>query len=140
MPARGHCHFADLKTKDLLEPLKVVEQNGHLNLASRLRQRVTSIMRYAVQNDLIGRNPAQDLFGAIAPSKATHRPALKLDKLPDFLARIEHYKGRALTTLALKFTLCVFMRSSELRFAAGLKSILNALCGPFRLNVKRSPA
>ncbi|MFP1747212.1 tyrosine-type recombinase/integrase [Lonsdalea quercina] len=117
LPAIGHRHIADLKTKDLLEPLKVVEQNGHLDLASRLRQRVTDIMRYAVQNDLIERNPAQDLSGAIATPKATHRPALKLNKLPDFLARIEHHKGRALTKLALKLTLCVFIRSSELRFA-----------------------
>lgn len=117
LPAIGHRHIADLKTKDLLEPLKVVEQNGHLDLASRLRQRVTDIMRYAVQNDLIERNPAQDLSGAIAAPKATHRPALKLNKLPDFLARIERHKGRALTRLALKLTLCVFIRSSELRFA-----------------------
>lgn len=117
LPAIGHRHIADLKTKDLLEPLKVVEQNGHLDLASRLRQRVTDIMRYAVQNDLIERNPAQDLSGAIAAPKSTHRPALKLNKLPDFLARIERHKGRALTRLALKLTLCVFIRSSELRFA-----------------------
>ncbi|MBT9185224.1 tyrosine-type recombinase/integrase [Pectobacterium punjabense] len=117
LPAIGHRHIADLKTKDLLEPLKVVEQNGHLDLASRLRQRVTDIMRYAVQNDLIERNPAQDLSGAIAAPKVTHRPALKLNKLPDFLARIERHKGRALTRLALKLTLCVFIRSSELRFA-----------------------
>ncbi|WP_434997775.1 tyrosine-type recombinase/integrase [Pectobacterium brasiliense] len=117
LPAIGHRHIADLKTKDLLEPLKVVEQNGHLDLASRLRQRVTDIMRYAVQNDLIERNPAQDLSGAIAAPKATHRPALKLNKLPDFLARIERHKGRVLTRLALKLTLCVFIRSSELRFA-----------------------
>ncbi|MEQ9915462.1 integrase arm-type DNA-binding domain-containing protein [Pectobacterium aroidearum] len=117
LPAIGHRHIADLKTKDLLEPLKVVEQNGHLDLASRLRQRVTDIMRYAVQNDLIERNPAQDLSGAIAAPKATHRPALKLNKLLDFLARIERHKGRALTRLALKLTLCVFIRSSELRFA-----------------------
>ncbi|KHT23145.1 tyrosine-type recombinase/integrase [Pectobacterium brasiliense] len=117
LPAIGHRHIADLKTKDLLEPLKVVEQNGHLDLASRLRQRVTDIMRYAVQNDLIERNPAQDLSGAIAAPKATHRPALKLNKLQDFLARIERHKGRALTRLALKLTLCVFIRSSELRFA-----------------------
>jgi hypothetical protein len=63
LPAIGHRHIADLKTKGLLEPLKAVEQNGHLDLASRLRQRVTDIMRYAVQNDLIERNPAQDSPG-----------------------------------------------------------------------------
>ncbi len=81
----------------------------------------------------------QDLSGAIAAPKATHRPALKLNKLPDFLTRIERHKGRALTRLALKLTLCVFIRSSELR-PAGRKSTLNALCGRYRPNEKQSPA
>lgn len=100
----GHCHIAGLKTKDLLEPLKVVEQNGHFDLTSRL----TDIMCYAVQNDLIERNPAQDLFGVIVSRKATYRPTLKLDKLPGFWQGLKSYKGRVLTTLVLKFTLCVF--------------------------------
>lgn len=117
LPAIGQYRIADIKTKDLLKPLKVVEKNGHLDLASRLRQRVTAIMRYAVQNHLIERNPAEDLSGAIATAKPTHRPALALDQLPVLLARIDQYKGRTLTKLALKFTLCVFIRSSELRFA-----------------------
>lgn len=38
LPDIGHRYIADLKTKDLLVPLKAVEQNGHLDLASRLRQ------------------------------------------------------------------------------------------------------
>lgn len=74
-------------------------------------------MRYAVQSGLIDYNPAQDMAGAVATGKRVHRAALELKRLPEFLQRIDDYKGRPLTKLAVKLTLLVFIRSSELRFA-----------------------
>jgi len=47
-PAIGKRNIAELKTRDLLAPIKVVEASGHLEVASRLQQRTTAIMRYAV--------------------------------------------------------------------------------------------
>lgn len=117
LPAIGKRNIAELTTRDLLVPLREVEQSGRLDVASRLQQRVTAIMRFAVQSGLIDRNPAQDLAGAIATRKATHRPALPLEYLPNFFQRIENHKGRLLTRLALQLSLYVFIRSSELRFA-----------------------
>ncbi|ENZ8058899.1 TPA: tyrosine-type recombinase/integrase [Klebsiella pneumoniae] len=117
LPTIGARNIADLSTRDLLLPLREVEMSGRLDVASRLQQRITGIMRYAVQSGLIDRNPAQDLAGAITSRKATHRPALPLEKLPDFLQKIECHKGRLLTRLALQLCLNVFIRSSELRFA-----------------------
>lgn len=113
----GKRNIAELKTRDLLEPIKAVEMSGRLEVAARLQQRVTAIMRYAVQSGLIDYNPAQDMAGAISAGKRIHRPALELNRLPEFLQRIENYSGRLLTKLAVKLTLLVFIRSSELRFA-----------------------
>ncbi|HHQ6057355.1 tyrosine-type recombinase/integrase [Morganella morganii] len=115
--AIGKRNIAELKTRDLLEPIKAVEMSGRLEVAARLQQRVTAIMRYAVQSGLIDYNPAQDMAGAISAGKRIHRPALELNRLPEFLQRIENYSGRLLTKLAVKLTLLVFIRSSELRFA-----------------------
>ncbi|MEK8098640.1 integrase arm-type DNA-binding domain-containing protein [Morganella morganii] len=115
--AIGKRNIAELKTRDLLEPIKAVEMSGRLEVAARLQQRVTAIMRYAVQSGLIDYNPAQDMAGAISAAKRIHRPALELNRLPEFLQRIENYSGRLLTKLAVKLTLLVFIRSSELRFA-----------------------
>ncbi|MCG6489326.1 hypothetical protein K6U37_10170, partial [Vibrio parahaemolyticus] len=86
-------------------------------MAARLQRRVTAIMHYAVQSGLTDYNPAQDMVGAILAGKRTHRPSLELNRLPEFLQRIENYSGRLLTTLAVKLMLLVFIRSSELRFA-----------------------
>ncbi|MEY5370976.1 integrase, partial [Salmonella enterica subsp. enterica serovar Corvallis] len=46
-----------------------------------------------------------------------HHPALPLKRLPELLEKIDSYKGRELTRLALELNLHVFLRSSELRLA-----------------------
>lgn len=116
-PFIGKTHIADLKTKDLLAPIKIVERSGRLEVAMRLKQRTTAIMTYAVQNGLIDYNPAQDMAGAIISGKVMHRPALSLDRLPELLRQIDAYKGRDFTKWAIKLSLLLFVRSSELRFA-----------------------
>ncbi|HGW5373307.1 tyrosine-type recombinase/integrase [Pseudomonas aeruginosa] len=116
-PVIGKRRIVDVKTRDLLIPLQAVERRGALDTAARLRQRCTCVMRYAVQTGLIDYNPAHDLAGALTTRKAKHRPALPLERLPELLARIDGYRGRALTGLAVRLALAVFIRSSELRFA-----------------------
>lgn len=116
-PAIGKRNIADLKTRDLLTPIKAVEMSGRLEVASRLQQRTTAIMRYAVQSGLLDYNPAQEMAGAVASSNRQHRPALELRRTPELLQRIDSYTGRPLTRLAVELTLLVFIRSSELRFA-----------------------
>lgn len=116
-PSIGKSKISDLKTRDLLAPIKVVETSKRYEVAARLQQRTTAIMRYAVQSGLIDYNPAQEMAGAIAVAKREHRPALDFERIPELLDRIECFKGRKLTKLAVKLTLMVFIRSSELRFA-----------------------
>ncbi|EKQ7191745.1 integrase arm-type DNA-binding domain-containing protein [Klebsiella oxytoca] len=116
-PAIGKRNIADLKTRDLLAPIKAVELSGRLEVASRLQQRTTAIMRYAVQSGLLDYNPAQEMVGAVASSNRQHRPALELKRITELLQRNDNYTGRPLTRLAVELTLLVFIRSSELRFA-----------------------
>ncbi|MEQ0303308.1 integrase arm-type DNA-binding domain-containing protein [Klebsiella sp. CN_Kp088] len=115
--AIGKRSIEELRTRDLLAPIKVVEATGRFEVASRLQQRTTAIMRYAVQSGLIDYNPAQEMAGAVASSNRIHRPALELKRLPELLHRIDCYTGRLLTRLAVELTLLIFIRSSELRFA-----------------------
>ncbi|MFC0139720.1 tyrosine-type recombinase/integrase [Erwinia mallotivora] len=111
----------DLLIPFLLIPLRKMEDKGILEAASRLKQRMNSIMRYAVQIGIIKYNPAQELDGAIETNKTKHRPALPLELLPELLGKIDNYhtkkNGRLLTQLAVKLNLLIFIRSSELRFA-----------------------
>ncbi len=116
-PTLGARPVSELKTRDLMAPLKVAEGRDTLETASRLRQYITSILRMAVQQGLIDTNPANDLHGSTATRKTVHRPALPMERLPELLARLDTYRGRPLTRLAVQITLQVFIRSSELRFA-----------------------
>lgn len=113
----GAKKITDLGTRDLLAPIKVVESSGRLEVASRLQQRTTAIMRYAVQSGLIDYNPAQEMAGAVASANRKHRPALELKRTPELLQKIDSYTGRPLTRWATELTLLIFIRSSELRFA-----------------------
>ncbi|OCG10249.1 integrase [Gilliamella sp. wkB178] len=116
-PKIGAYSISALTTRQLIVPIKAVEEDGHSEVASRLQQRTSAIMRYAVQNGYISYNPAQDLKGVVSKVKVNHRPALELEQLPELLERIDNFKGRELTKLAIKLTLLIFIRSSELRFA-----------------------
>lgn len=60
--AIGKRNIAELKTRDLLVPIKAVESSGRLEVAARLQQRTTAIMRFAVQSGLIDYNPAKRLL------------------------------------------------------------------------------
>ena len=74
-------------------------------------------MRYVVQNGIIDHTPASDLTGAVPTPKVRHHPALDLNLIPDFLERIDDYKGRKLAQLVVELALLLFIHSSELRFA-----------------------
>ena len=47
-PTIGHLPVATLKTQDLTALLRVIEDKGFLEVASRTRQQLSNIMRYAV--------------------------------------------------------------------------------------------
>ncbi len=117
-PDIGNKDIAELDTGDLLVPIKKIEKLGYLEIAMRVKQYATAIMRYAVQQKMIRFNPAYDLEGAVQKPQTEHRPAIELEEIPTLLERIEAYKGRSrLTQLAIKLNLLIFVRSSELRFA-----------------------
>ncbi|WP_226053201.1 integrase arm-type DNA-binding domain-containing protein [Dickeya chrysanthemi] len=116
-PHIGTADIRKLKTSHLLAPIKAVDASGKHDVAQRLQQRVTAIMRYAVQNDYIDSNPASDMSGALTTTKARHYPALPPERLHEFLSRLAAYRGRQMTRIAVELTLLTFVRSSELRFA-----------------------
>lgn len=116
-PFIGLRDISSLGTPDLLIPVRAAEAQGIYDVAARLQQRISAIMRFAVQSGLLRYNPAPDMAGALTTVKRRHRPALPLTRLPELLARTAAYKGQPLTRLAVHLSLLVFVRSSELRFA-----------------------
>ncbi|WP_096170341.1 tyrosine-type recombinase/integrase [Escherichia coli] len=116
-PFIGNRNITTLNTPDLLIPVRAAEAKQIYEIASRLQQRISAVMRYAVQSGIIRYNPALDMAGALTSVKRQHRPALDLSRLPELLSRINSYKGQPVTRLAVMLNLLVFIRSSELRYA-----------------------
>ncbi|BET96013.1 tyrosine-type recombinase/integrase [Xenorhabdus taiwanensis] len=116
-PSIGSRDITTLRTSQLLAPVKAIDEQGKHDTAQRLCQRITAIMRYAVQNDILEFNPANDMAGALTTAKCHHRPALPHEDLHDFLRRLSAYRGRLIFKIAVELTLLSFVRISELRFA-----------------------
>ncbi|MBJ7222316.1 MULTISPECIES: tyrosine-type recombinase/integrase [unclassified Brenneria] len=116
-PDIGAMDIALIETRHLAQLVKTIDDKGVHDVAGRVRQHLTKIMRHAVQQGVIKYNPAYDLDGVVTPVVTQHHPALPLKRLPELLEKMENYKGRMLTRLALELNLHVFLRSSELRFA-----------------------
>lgn len=116
-PYIGSSDVRQLKTSNLLAPIKKVDASGKHDVAQRLQQRVTAIMRFAVQNDYIESNPAIDMAGALSSTKTRHYPALPFSRFTEFFERLRDYRGRVMTRIAVELSLLTFVRSSELRFA-----------------------
>lgn len=116
-PAIGAMDIANIETRHLAQLVKAIDDKGVHDVAGRVRQHLTKIMRHAVQQGMIKYNPAYDLDGVVTPIMTQHHPALPLKRLPELLEKMSNYKGRELTRLALELNLHVFLRSSELRLA-----------------------
>lgn len=116
-PTIGAMDIAQVETRHLAQLVKAIDDKGVHDVAGRVRQHLTKIMRRTVQQGVIKYNPAYNLDGIVTPVVTQHHPALPLKRLPELLKKIEDYKGRMLTRLALELNLHVFLRSSELRLA-----------------------
>ncbi|AID91715.1 integrase [Klebsiella oxytoca KONIH1] len=115
-PTIGAMDITQVETRHLAQLVKAIDDKGVHDVAGRVRQHLTKIMRHAVQQGVIKYNPAYDLDGVVTPVMTQHHPALPLKRLHELLEKVDSYKGRILTRLALELSLHVFLRSSELRF------------------------
>ncbi|EBV9865073.1 integrase, partial [Salmonella enterica subsp. arizonae] len=116
-PDIGAMDIAKIETRHMAQLVKAIDDKGVHDVAGRVKQHLAKIMRHAVQQGVIKYNPAYDLDGVVTPTVTQHHPALLLKRLPELLEKMNGYKGRELTRLALELNLHVFLRSSELRLA-----------------------
>jgi integrase len=121
LPSISKVPVIDLDAPALLRLIKSIEARGAIDVASRAQQRITSILRYAVQHGLIKHNPSSNLRGVVVKPATEHRIAVPVAEVGKLVRRINGYvdecRGKELTQLALKLTLYTFLRSTEIRGA-----------------------
>jgi integrase len=115
-PIIGSKPIAEVTTPEVLAMLRRIEERGVPYTAHRLRGTCSQIFRYAVATGRAERDPTNDLKGALAPVKTTHRAATTEPKeFAPLLRMIIGYQGYPVVKSALHLLPLLFVRPGELR-------------------------
>jgi integrase len=135
-PDLGHMPVADIAARDVLDVLRKIEKRGSLEVASRVKQRISAVLRYAVATGRASSDPTRDLRGALkSPERVKHRAALLAADLPEFFEKLASYDGHPQTKLAIRFCLLTAVRSGELRGATWAE--INEAVAEWRIPAER---
>ena len=109
--------MSDIRTSDVLHVVRKIEERGALDVAARVKQRISSVFRYAIQVGYAEYNPVDALRDVLKTRKVKHRQSIKPSELPAYLNALDNYQGYAITKYALQFIAHTFVRPGELRSA-----------------------
>ena len=116
-PLIGDIPVDQVTAQDALRVIRKIEERGALDVASRVKQRMAGVFRYAIRTGKATSNPCDALTGVIETRKVTHRKSVPIKQLPAFLNDLDDYQGYDITRLALKLLVLTFVRPGELRGA-----------------------
>ena len=117
-PDLGEIPIADISNLDLIATLRKLESEGKYETCYRIRQKLEAIFSFAEIEGLCIGNPARGLQKILTKPQPKSQNSLPISELPEFLKKIYADTGASKTTsLAMKFLILTFVRTSELRFA-----------------------
>ncbi len=117
-PYCGNKDIAEIEPPLVLEILRRIENDGHLETAHRCKQRMGQVFAYGIATGRCQRNPTSDLARALKPVITTHRSAITDPrKVGELLHDISQYNGHPAVRAALHIMPRTFLRPWELRFA-----------------------
>ena len=115
LPSLGHRPISEISAAEVLAVLRRVEKRDALDQAKRVLQRLTSIFALGVATLRCPSNPARELRDAMKKQpRVKHRASLPLDKLPDYLKRLDKLSADPVTLAALKLVMLTCVRVREL--------------------------
>ena len=118
LPDLGEIPIADISTQDVIAILRKIEADGKFETCYRLRQKLEAIFSYAEIEGQCTGNPAKGLQQILTKPQQKSQNSLPISELPEFLQKMDADKATApSTSLAMKFIILTFVRTSELRFA-----------------------
>lgn len=117
-PRIGKLKVSEVTTADVLAVLQPIWLEKP-ETARRVRQRIGTVMKWAVANGWRQDNPADAIAQALPKQDKTqaHRKALPYDKVPEFLETLKASNAGPATKLALELLILTASRSGEVRLA-----------------------
>jgi integrase len=136
-PALGAMALKEVRARHVMAVVRRIEDRGAGETAARVLQRIRSVFRYAVREELIDTNPTLDVRPEeiLKPRKVQHRAALPEAELPGFLAKLDAYEGDPTTVNALRLLMLTALRPGEVRGARWEEIDLSA--GRWRVPAER---
>lgn len=115
-PEIGHRPISELTARDFKLVAKKIEKRGALDIAKRALQTCGQIMRYAVGDDVIERNPLADIKpgDVLKGRQKVSYARVEAKELPELLRKMSAYQGGPYTRFALQLIALTFVRTSEL--------------------------
>ncbi len=115
-PFIGSQQITALTPRDILAPLRRIEERGALEVARRNAANVIRILDYAVNCGDIQRNPATTLIDTLQPQAKGHFAAIGPDDIPKFCAVLKrnHACMGPVVRIGMYLMMLVFVRTSEL--------------------------
>ncbi len=117
-PLIGRARVSDISTADVLRALIPIWLDKP-ETARRVRQRIGTVMKWAVAQGWRQDNPA-DMVSSALPrheKRQTPRKSLPYADVPQFLGELQNTQANALTKLALELIILTACRSGEVRLA-----------------------
>jgi len=117
-PAIGHVPIADLRARDVLDAVRIIEQRGAIDSAKRVLGYCGQIFQYAIATEAVTVDVTAGLYRALETKQQQHYAAITSPAQVGALLRsIDAYHGHPFVTAALRIAPLVFVRPGELRTA-----------------------
>jgi len=117
-PTIGARPIAEITARELRDTLRLIEDSGKLETASRTKITAGQVFRWAVLEGKADTDPTTPLRGLFTTPTPTHRAALTDPvRIGGLLRDIDGFTGRLTTLTALKLAPLTFVRPGELRNA-----------------------
>ena len=136
-PDLGDRPINEIQRSEVLQVLRKLEGVNKYEATHRARQRIEAVFNFAIITGDCENNPAAGLTKALTPPTKKKMPSLKPEELPEFLSRLEDYKGHRLTYLAMRFMLYTFVRTKELRAAEWIEFDLKEMDPTWKIPSER---
>ena len=118
IPELGEIAVFSITTPECLDVIRKVEARGALDVASRVKQRMTSIFNFAISIGKANQNPTIHLTDVIKVRKIKHMKALDKKELPKFLNSLDTSTNLTdVVRYALQLQVLTFTRPGEIRFS-----------------------
>ncbi|MCA0919237.1 tyrosine-type recombinase/integrase [Pseudooceanicola nanhaiensis] len=114
----GAIPITQITARDVLVPLRKVENKGNHESAIRMRSAAGAVFRYAIALGVADNDPTYGLKDALIRPRPQHRAAItEPSKVGGLMRAIDDFSGQRTTQLALRLLALTALRPGELRMA-----------------------